>query len=125
MATRFDLEEQILSFSRIIEDIDELNLDNLSLQKITNYYKHRFDVLWDTFDEFIRTDHLASKNIPGEYLSMEKLKTVTRLEIIDEKGRSYTKYGILNKSFSLQDDNRTLKIFLDLTGEATSEDIHI
>jgi len=41
------------------------------------------------------------------------LNTVTRVEVIDEKGRSYIKW---DKDFlvrlSLQDDNRTLKIFL-------------
>ena len=39
---------------------------------------------------------------------------VTRLEVIDENGRSYTKYQISDVKFSLQDDARTLKIFLEV-----------
>jgi len=38
---------------------------------------------------------------------------VTRLEVIDENGRSYIKYQIADIKFSLQDDDRTLKIFLE------------
>jgi hypothetical protein len=37
---------------------------------------------------------------------------VTRLEVIDEDGRSYVKYGITDVQFSLQDDGRTLKLFV-------------
>jgi len=37
---------------------------------------------------------------------------VSRLEIIDSKGRSYVEYGIVGMTFDLQDQGRTLKIFL-------------
>ena len=44
----------------------------------------------------------------------EKMKNVTRLEVIDENGRGYVKYLSKNQKvrYSLQDDNRTLKIFI-------------
>jgi len=43
------------------------------------------------------------------------MKNVTRFEVIDDKGRSYVEYldndeGI---EYSLQDDDRTLKVFID------------
>lgn len=37
---------------------------------------------------------------------------VTRLEVIDNDGRSYVKYNIEKIQFSLQDDDRTLKLFV-------------
>ena len=37
---------------------------------------------------------------------------ITRVEVIDENGRSYTKYGVTDVQLILQDDERTLKIFL-------------
>lgn len=37
---------------------------------------------------------------------------VTRLEVIDSKGRSYFNWKIKDIEFSLQDDDKTLKIFL-------------
>lgn len=41
----------------------------------------------------------------------ELTKNVTRVEVIDDKGRSYTNYEAKNVQLSFQDDNRTLKIF--------------
>ena len=44
---------------------------------------------------------------------MDTLK-VTRVEVIDEKGRSYVNWKDNNKvKLSLQDDGRTLKIFIE------------
>jgi hypothetical protein len=49
----------------------------------------------------------------GEELA--KMKSVNRFEVIDDTGRTYTKYlkddeGI---KYSLQDDDKTLKVFID------------
>lgn len=46
---------------------------------------------------------------------LEKMKQVSRFEVIDESGRVYVKYleedeGI---AYILQDDDRTLKVFID------------
>jgi hypothetical protein len=37
---------------------------------------------------------------------------VNRLEIIDDQGRSYTKLGVVGMTFDLQDQGKTLKIFV-------------
>jgi len=44
----------------------------------------------------------------------EDLKSVTRLEVIDERGRTFVAVhgSIKSITASLQDDNRTLKLFL-------------
>jgi hypothetical protein len=43
----------------------------------------------------------------------EKLKTVTRIEVIDEHGRSYVNWNANNKvQLSFQDNDRTLKVFI-------------
>ena len=46
--------------------------------------------------------------------SLVELNNVNRLEIIDQTGRAYTHHLTKNESvrYSLQDDNRTLKIFI-------------
>lgn len=48
-------------------------------------------------------------------IELQAMKNVTRFEVIDSDGRSYVKY--LDKDegikYSLQDDNRTLKVFID------------
>lgn len=40
-----------------------------------------------------------------------RLDKVTRLEVIDEDGRSYVNWAAHDVSLSLQDNGRTLKIF--------------
>jgi hypothetical protein len=49
---------------------------------------------------------------------LQAMKNVTRFEVIDNKGRTYVKY--LDKDdgikYSLQDDDRTLKVFIDSKG---------
>jgi hypothetical protein len=37
---------------------------------------------------------------------------VNRLEIIDDRGRSYVKLGVTGMTFDLQDEGRTLKLFI-------------
>lgn len=44
--------------------------------------------------------------------SMNDLLNVNRVEVIDEHGRSYTHYNCGVVQYSLQDDGKTLKIFI-------------
>ena len=41
-----------------------------------------------------------------------KLSSVTRIEVIDENGRKYTNYNAQKVELQLQDDERTLKVFV-------------
>jgi hypothetical protein len=45
-------------------------------------------------------------------INQNETSHVTRLEVIDNDGRSYVKYNIDKIQFSLQDDDRTLKLFV-------------
>lgn len=45
-------------------------------------------------------------------INSNETNKVTRLEVIDNDGRSYVKYNIEKIQFSLQDDDRTLKLFV-------------
>jgi|SRR6056300_84472 hypothetical protein len=58
--------------------------------------------------------YLNLHNIIFDGLDFQKMRVVTRFEVIDEEGRSYTKYLKENErvDFSLQDDDRTLKLFV-------------
>ena len=46
------------------------------------------------------------------------MNSINRLEVIDQTGRAYTHYVSGNEKvrYSLQDNNRTLKIFIDEFG---------
>jgi hypothetical protein len=47
---------------------------------------------------------------------LESMNNINRLEVIDKTGRAYTHYFSGNEKvrYSLQDNNRTLKIFIDV-----------
>lgn len=47
---------------------------------------------------------------------------VTRVEVIDDKGRAYTNYSARNVTAQLQDDDHTLKIFLASAGGRALEE---
>ena len=41
------------------------------------------------------------------------LEKITRIEVIDKNGRSYTKHCAKDVKVSIQDEERTLKIFIE------------
>jgi hypothetical protein len=48
-----------------------------------------------------------------EKMLNELLKKVNRVEVIDQEGRSYVNWKLTNKvEISLQDDGKTLKVFI-------------
>ena len=59
--------------------------------------------------------YIALHNIIFEGLDFEKMRRVDRLEVIDEDGRAYVRgIGQVKRlKFELQDDNCTLKIFVN------------
>ena len=49
-----------------------------------------------------------------ESLPIRALPNCTRVEVIDQKGRSYVNWKPTNKvRLSMQDDGKTVKIFID------------
>lgn len=59
--------------------------------------------------------YMALHNIIFNGLDLEKMQGVNRLEVIDEDGRAYVRGigKVKNLKFSLQDDDSTLKIFVN------------
>jgi hypothetical protein len=59
--------------------------------------------------------YMAIHNAIFDGEELQRMKGVNRFEVIDETGRAYVKY--LDKGegikYSLQDDNNTLKVFID------------
>lgn len=59
--------------------------------------------------------YLNLHNMLFDSFELSAMKNVTRFEVIDDKGRTYVKYlkGDEGIKYSLQDDDRTLKVFID------------
>jgi len=54
----------------------------------------------------------ANKQIYPDGDSIESFPNVTRVEVIGKKGREFTQYDCSNVQVSIQDQGRTLKVFL-------------
>lgn len=63
--------------------------------------------------------YLNLHNIIGDGLELDEMKGVNRFEVIDDDGRTYVKHFSDDQriEFKLQDDNKTLKVFI--TGSLT------
>ena len=59
--------------------------------------------------------YMALHNAIFDGEELVEMRSVNRFEVIDENGRSYTKYLKDNEGikYSLQDDKKTLKVFID------------
>jgi len=56
---------------------------------------------------------------------LKAMNNINRLEVIDQTGRAYVHYFYYNESvrYSLQDNNKTLKIFIDKVGRDAHDDL--
>ena len=59
--------------------------------------------------------YMAIHNAIGDGEDYQRMRGVNRFEVIDDSGRAYTKYLKDDERirYVLQDDNRTLKVFID------------
>jgi len=59
--------------------------------------------------------YMALHNTIGDGVDYQKMRRVTRFEVIDDSGRAYVKYLEVGEGiqYGLQDDDRTLKVFID------------
>ena len=83
-----------------------------------SYRGSLYDVFgFDTgmYSRGMKCGYFALHNMIFDSFELSAMKNVTRFEVIDDKGRSYVEYldndeGI---EYSLQDYDRTLKVFID------------
>jgi hypothetical protein len=86
--------QEIQEDSKIFDNIDA---------RIKAYPEVEFEIVSDKYEK-------AGKGV--EYAKLIKNNKVSRVEVIDENGRSYVKYFDGECELSYQDEGRTLKIFI-------------
>ena len=64
-------------------------------------------------EEYARLERGPMGTVIEEELKKYNCDKVTRLEVIDNAGRSYSNRNVTSINFHLQDDDRTLKLFVD------------
>jgi hypothetical protein len=69
--------------------------------------------------------YMALHNAVGDGEDYQAMRGVNRLEVIDDTGRALVKYLKDDERvrYSLQDDNRTLKVFVDKVHKVKLEDL--
>jgi hypothetical protein len=84
---------------------------NRNYKQETLYAKSKYD---DTYLESELLEIYKEETMKEDEVIVDgiiKLPRVTRVEVIDENGRSYVKYGV-EVELSYQDSAQTLKLFL-------------
>lgn len=108
-------EDKCNAFHAVVERIFDGDVNVGGTYRYVLYNKFGFDA--DMYVRGMDCGYMGVHNILFDGLELDRMRNVTRLEVIDDQGRSYTKY-LTNEEhvkFSLQDDDRTLKVFIDTT----------
>jgi len=69
--------------------------------------------------------YMALHNAIFDGEELQRMKGVNRFEVIDDTGRAYTKYLKDDERvrYQLQDDDKTLKVFIDKVTRVSIEDL--
>ena len=113
-----NLDDMLLEFTKFIRaagyviDSDQY-LSIVSDEELEDYEEDVNESWWRFAEEFGMDFH-ALKHSVGDWTPAAKnsLQDVTRVEVIDEKGRSYVNTDASDVVVHLQDEGRTLKVFV-------------
>jgi len=110
-----DQEEREDAFYAVVKRIHKAELQDRGSYRYALYDVFGFDP--GMYGRGMECGYMALHNAIYDGEDLQAMKGVTRFEVIDEEGRTYVNH--LNDDqgikFSLQDDNRTLKVFIDST----------
>ena len=116
-------EERERAFYAVCKRIHKAELKDKGTYRYALYNVFGFDggMYMDGMD----CGFMALHNAIGDGEDYQAMRGINRLEVVDETGRAYVKY--LGKDervrYSLQDDNRTLKVFIDNIHRMKFEDL--
>lgn len=106
-------EEREDAFYAVIKRMYKAEVEDLGTYRWALYDVFGFDP--GMYGRGMDCGYMSLHNIIYDGLELEAMKSVTRFEVIDDTGRAYTKYLKDDErvKFGLQDDDRTLKVFVD------------
>lgn len=106
-------EEREEAFYAVCKRIHKAELQDRGSYRYALYDVFGFDL--GMYGRGMDCGYMNIHNMIFDSFELSAMKGVARFEVIDDKGRSYVKY--LDKDdgikYSLQDDDRTLKVFID------------
>ena len=106
-------EDQMRAFYSVVKRLVKGEIEDRGSYRYILYDVFGFDP--GMYGRGMDCGYLNLHNMLFDSFELSAMKNVTRFEVIDDKGRTYVKYlkddeGI---KYSLQDDDRTLKVFID------------
>ena len=106
-------EEREDAFFAVVKRIHKAELQDRGTYRYALYIVFGFDP--GMYMKGMDCGYMAIHNAIGDGEDYQKMRGVNRFEVIDDTGRAYTKYLKDDERvrYMLQDDNRTLKVFID------------
>jgi hypothetical protein len=116
-------EEREDAFYAVVKRIHKAELQDRGTYRWALYDVFGFDP--GMYMKGMDCGYMALHNAIGDGEDYQAMRGVNRLEVIDDTGRAYTKYLKDDEAvrYSLQDDNRTLKVFVDKITKKYMEDL--
>ena len=106
-------EEREDAFYAVIKRMYQAEVTNRRTYRGALYDVFGFDM--GMYGQGMSCGYFNLHNMIFDSFELSAMKNVTRFEVIDDKGRTYVKYLKDDEviKYSLQDDDRTLKVFID------------
>ena len=106
-------EEREDAFFAVVKRIHKAELQDRGTYRWTLYNVFGFDP--GMYMKGMDCGFMALHNAIGDGEDYQAMRGINRFEVIDDTGRAYTKYLKDDERvrYMLQDDNRTLKVFID------------
>lgn len=106
-------EDRCNAFHAVVNRIRVGELEQKGSYRYVLYQVFDFDM--DMYTRGMECGYMTLHNVIGDGQDYQAMKRVTRLEVIDDVGRALVKYLKDDEKlrYELQDDNRTLKVFID------------
>jgi len=116
-------EEREMAFYSVCKRIHKAELQHGGTYRHALYDVFGFD--GGMYARGMNCGFMAIHNAIGDGEDYQAMRRVNRLEVIDDEGREYTKYlkDDDRVRYELQDDDRTLKVFIDKVYKVKSEDL--
>ena len=111
------------AFYAVVKRIHKAELQDRGTYRYALYNVFGFDP--GMYMKGMNCGYMALHNAVGDGEDYQAMRGVNRFEVIDDTGRAYTKYLKDDERvrYSLQDDNRTLKVFIDKVHKVKLEDL--
>jgi hypothetical protein len=116
-------EEREDAFYAVVKRIHKAELQDKGTYRYALYNVFGFD--GGMYMRGMDCGYMALHNAVGDGEDYQAMRGVNRFEVIDDTGRAYTKYLKDDERvrYMLQDDNRTLKVFVDKVHQVKPEDL--